>query len=337
MGWDYVKAGVDLSKHGEMHEYAVKLMNQLAEELAVEVRNLGSYASFIDVGGTSITLHVDGVGTKALVLERLGKYEVIGWDCVAMNVNDVVCEGAKPLALVDYISMPKPDVGVFTEVFNGVFKAAKRSGVVVIGGETAILPNLVNGVDAACAVLAVKKVGFSNKAREGDVIVGLESWGLHANGYSLVRKVLESRLGSYDAVVDEVDFKEELTKPTAIYSNVVLEAIENGYVNSVVHITGGAFKKVKRVLSSSLEARIEAPEPPKIFKAIMELGGVSVSEMYRVFNMGVGLLMTVGRDHVSAVSDLVGRHGFKAYILGEVVKGEGKVVIDTPFGERVEF
>jgi len=267
----------------------------------------------------------------------LNRYEVIGWDCVAMNVNDVVCDGARPLALIDYIAMPRDDEEIFKRIFNGIINAARIARVAVVGGETAILPDLVNGVDALCMVVAVKRNSFVNRARKGDIVIGVNSWGLHANGYTLVRKVIESTVNSYNISIDGIDLGEELSRPTAIYSNLVMEAIEQGLVNSVAHITGGAFRKVKRVLGDDLDMYIKMPEPPKIFSLIMKLGNIPVTEMYSVFNMGIGLVFTAPIEKVQSLVELIERNGFNAYKLGEVVSGSGSIYIDTPFGERLEL
>ena len=335
-GWTYAKAGVDLRKHRSMHERALEMMSRLARELDADVGGLGGYASWIRVGGRKLVLHIDGVGTKSIIAAKLGNYEVIGWDCVAMNVNDVACEGAIPKALVDYIAMPESSEEVFEGVFRGVLSAAEVSKVAVLGGETAILPNLVNSIDAVCVVLAEKSVDFTNRAEVGDVVIGFRSSGIHANGYSLVRRVLESTVG-YEAVVDGVSLPQELLKPVIIYSNFTLEAIQRRLINSAAHVTGGAFTKLKRVLGKGADMVLEVPEPHPIFKVIMKLGNVPVSEMYRVFNMGVGLVVTAPKGAVSDVLDLASKYGHEAQVIGEVKEGSGKVFIRTPWGDELEF
>ncbi len=334
--WTYAKAGVDLRKHKLMHEKALRMMARLAREINAEVGGLGGYASWIRVGSSRIVLHVDGVGTKSIIAAKLGNYEVVGWDCVAMNVNDVACEGAVPKALVDYIAMPEANEDAFAGIMSGILSAAEVSKVAVLGGETAILPDLVNYVDAVCVVLAEKPLDFRNKAEVGDVAIGLRSSGIHANGYSLVRKVLESTVG-YEKVIDGVDVSRELLKPVVIYSNFTLEAIRRELINSAAHITGGAFTKLKRVLGEDKDIILNMPEPHPIFKVIMKLGNVSVSEMYRVFNMGVGLVVTVPSSNVSEVLDLASRYGHEAHVLGEVKEGSGKVLIKSPWGDELEL
>ncbi|MEM4552740.1 MAG: phosphoribosylformylglycinamidine cyclo-ligase [Ignisphaera sp.] len=324
MSWSYAKAGLDLSKHKSMHNYVLELLERLAKDLGVEISGLGGYGTAIKIGSYEMMLHVDGVGTKTIVLEKLGKLKVAGWDCVAMNVNDVVCDGGIPIALVDYISMPRDDVEIFREVIDGLVEAARIAKVPILGGETAILRDLVSGVDVVCTVLAIKK-NFVNEARVGDIVIGIESWGLHANGYTLVRRVLESSgYHDYRGVIDDVDLGEELSKPTAIYSNLVLELITYNLVHSIAHITGGAYTKVKRILRET-DMVLDMPKPPKIFEVIMRLGNISIEEMYRVFNMGIGMIITTSLENQEEVLKIVERYGFKAHILGKVVTGDGKV------------
>ncbi len=336
--WTYAKAGLDLSKHWEMHRYARQLAEEIARELGIEVRESGGYATSIRVGDLELCLHIDGVGTKTLVLEKLGKLEVAGWDCVAMNVNDVACGGFRPVALVDYVALPSDDVETFSKVMHGVAAAARESRVVILGGETAVLRDLASGVDAACAVLGTKiRKDFENRARDGDLVIGVESWGLHANGYTLVRRVLESRGIGYRSVVEGVDLGEELCKPTAIYSNLLVDAIRRGLLTSAAHITGGAFTKVRRVLGSELDAELSMPEPPPIFKVVQELGRIPTSEMYRVFNMGVGLVLTAPPASVEELGKLIESYGFRWWVLGRVFRGSGRVLLKTFDGERIEF
>ncbi|MCC6016908.1 MAG: phosphoribosylformylglycinamidine cyclo-ligase [Desulfurococcaceae archaeon] len=336
-GWTYSKAGVDLVKHRAMHKHVLDVIEKLNKELGYEVEGLGGYATSIKWGSSKLVLHIDGVGTKTLVLQKLGKHRVAGWDCVAMNVNDVVCGGVKPIALVDYIAMPIADEKVFAEIVEGVVEASRYAGVAVLGGETAILPDLVNGYDVVCAVIGVKKWGWSPRVDTGDIVVGVSSWGLHANGYSLVRKVLDSLGIDYSSTIKEINLGEELAKPTAIYSNLVLELIEKNLIKGVANITGGAFTKVKRLINRGIDIVLDMPRPPKIFELVMKLGGIDVEEMYRVFNMGIGMVLATEDRYVEEVKGVVEKHGFNFYILGKAVPGSGRVIVNTPYGVTLVF
>jgi len=331
--WTYAKAGVDLSKHRSMHKYALNMVEELSKHLLITLER-GKFVTWLR--DLNLTLHVDGVGTKTLVAKIYGSYDVLGWDCIAMNVNDVVCDGGIPIAVVDYIAMDKADEKAFTGIMNGLYKAAKTSNVVILGGETAIMPDLINGIDVVCAMLAIKRHEFKNNVREGDIVVGFASNGVHANGFSLIRKVIESTIG-YHAKVDDINLKDELLKPTAIYSKLVLELIERNLISSATHITGGAFTKLKRVLSKDLDIIIKMPKPPRIFELIMKLGNIPVNEMYKVFNMGIGFIVTTSKNNVDKIIGLAQKHNHKPYVLGEVVSGSNKVIIHTPWGEVVEL
>lgn len=328
-GLSYRDAGVDLDASEAMHRLASRLLAGRRE----------AYTSSIELGGYELVLHVDGVGTKTLVLERTGRMRVAGWDCVVMNTNDVACDAARPLALVDYIAMPRADERVFREVLEGVREAAEATGAALLGGETAVLPGLAGGVDVVCTVLAVREKGWrGNRAKPGDVLLGLESSGLHANGYSLARRIVEERLGGYDTVVESVRLGEELSKPVANYTAFLLEAWRRGLITAAAHVTGGAFTKVKRILPHGSAAVMEMPEPPAIFRILMEAGRVEPREAYRVWNMGIGLVVAAPGDRAEEALSLAERMGHRAHLLGRVEEAEGEepaVVLETMYGRIV--
>ncbi|MEM4865829.1 MAG: AIR synthase related protein, partial [Acidilobaceae archaeon] len=227
--WSYAKAGVDIAKQRRLHERALSAAKTLSKRLNVEVEGLGGYSASVKLDAYKLMLHIDGVGTKTIVLRELKSLWVAGWDCVAVNVNDVACERGRPIAIVDYVSMPDTNEEEFSQIIEGLTRAAERSRTIIVGGETAILPDLVSGIDVVCAVLAIKE-GDLKDPSEGDVLVGIESNGLHANGYTLVRRVLKNKGLSYNSSISGVYFSSELTKPTAIYSNMLLEAFEKGLI-----------------------------------------------------------------------------------------------------------
>ena len=336
--WDYRRAGVDLDKHRLMHREALRAVEETAEHLGLDINGLGGYAAWFRLGERRLALHVDGVGTKTLVLEAVNKLWVAGWDCVAMNVNDLAVAGFKPLVLVDYIAMPSSDEKAFAEIMRGLVVAAKRARVALIGGETAILPDLAKGFDVVCTVLGEKlSNNYQGLAKPNDILLGVESNGLHANGYSLARKIIRQRLGDYNAVYNGINLGQELSKPTHIYSSLVLHAIKKGLVNAAAHITGGGFTKLGRILGERLHAEIHAPEPPPVFRALMELGNVEPREMYRVFNMGVGLVLSAPENSVDELQELVRSHGFRSFIIGRVKTGSPRIIINTPWGDVVEY
>lgn len=338
-GLTYARAGVDLRRHRKMHEIATSIFKEVARSLGCEIHGTGGFTPYIDLLGHKVVLHVDGVGTKTLVLRRLRAMKVAGWDCVAMNANDVACGGAKVVALSDYIAMDAANEEEFKDIVDGIAEAAVKVGAPVVSGETAILPGLAMGVDVVCFALAIIDSDFENRARAGDVVIGLESWGLHANGYSLARKVVEEVIGGYDATLDGVNVGAEMTKPTALYYNFLRKVVRMGYITSATHVTGGGWTKMKRVLGTLLDAKLKAPKPGRIFEILVRYGGIELEEAYRVFNMGVGLIVTCPRDRVDDVMKLALEEGFTAWVLGEIVSGSGTVVIEADWyrGEKVEL
>ena len=335
--WSYSRAGVDLEKHKSMHRRVLDLMARLSRELGVETGGLGGYSSWIKYRDEKIYMHVDGVGTKTLIAEKYGEYSVIGWDCIAMNVNDMVCEGVRPLAFMDYVAMPRSDERVFYEIMEGMYDAALRVRAPIIGGETAILPDLATGIDVVCFAIGIQEYSFRNTASTNDVVVGLESNGIHANGYTLVRKILEDKLGGYPEAYKGIELRRELTKPTRIYYDFALRALSEGLVSSLAHITGGAYTKLKRIISREQDIVLKMPRPPSIFTLLMDLGNVSAREMYRVFNMGVGFVATVRAENKYKVLSLAESLGYKSMILGEVVPGEGRIILETIWGDEIVY
>ncbi len=320
----YRDAGVDLDKHREMHRIASGVLGG----------SRGAYANWVVLDGREVTLHVDGVGTKTLVLERLGRLHVAGWDCVVMNTNDVACDGFRPVALVDYIALPRSDERLFREVLEGVSEAVSRLGLVLLGGETAILPGLAAGVDVVCTVMAVREVRVENQARVGDALYGLPSNGLHANGYSLVRRLVEERLGGrYDAVLDGVNLSVELSKPVADYTGFILDAWREGLIHAAAHITGGAYTKLLRILPEGSQAVLRMPRSPPIFELLLRLG-VPPDEAYRVFNMGFGLVVAAAPGGEDRLARLAEKHGYSLVRLGVVeplASGGKRVVVYSPY------
>ncbi len=336
-GWSYSKAGVDLGKHKSMHYRVLDLMIELSSKLGVETGSLGGYSSWIKYGGNKIYMHVDGVGTKTLIAEKYGKYSVVGWDCIAMNVNDMVCEGVRPLAFMDYIAMPHSDERVFYDIVKGMHDAALQVRAPIIGGETAILPDLATGVDAVCFAVGVQEYSFKNSARTNDVVIGLASNGIHANGYTLVRKILENTLGGYPETYKDIRLGEELTKPTRMYHDFVFQALSENLVTGLAHITGGAYTKLKRIINQDQDIVLRMPEPPSIFTLLMELGNVPVEEMYRVFNMGIGFIATTRAENKYKVLSLAESLGHEGTILGEIVPGRGRIVLETVWGDEIVY
>ncbi|MCH1770742.1 MULTISPECIES: phosphoribosylformylglycinamidine cyclo-ligase [Metallosphaera] len=312
---EYKDAGVDLNKLKEIHR---DIASAISSTYRRTVLGAGHYSGVVEINGLKLAIHVDGVGTKVLLAKRARKYRSVGIDCVAMNVNDLISIGAKPIALVDYIAMDQPSEEVISEIVQGLVQGAKESDAEIVGGETAAMKDVVNGFDLSCTALGVvDKLKAGEEVSPGDVIIGLASNGVHANGYSLVRKLLDEGKLSWK------DWEEELLKPTRIYVKPVLEVLE--LIKAAGHITGGSFSKLRRITNYSLELTL--PDPPMIFKAI-EQAGVSHEEMHRVFNMGIGMVAFVDRTNAEDVLRKLNPY-VPSEIIGEVKDNVGQIKITT--------
>ena len=335
----YAEAGVDVAEIKRRHKDLAKIFSSTFRFRRGKVGSvycgIGHYAGLIDLGdGRLLATHIDGVGTKVIVAQMLGRYNTVGIDCVAMNVNDIICVGAEPIAFLDYLALKKPDQHLVQQIAEGVAKGAALAGVAVVGGETAILPDLLAGGEetfdlagAAIGVVEKSKVVTGEKIKDGDVVIGVGSSGIHSNGLTLARKLLLTKYG-LDEVVEPLDrsLGEELLEPTLIYVKPVLEILRKGiYVSGLAHITGGAFSKLTRLTKgSNLGFTLDdLPEPQPIFKLIQKEGDLSDEEMYRTFNMGVGYCVVTSPEYVEDVEKIFKRHGFKAKPIGRVVKGKG--------------
>jgi phosphoribosylformylglycinamidine cyclo-ligase len=324
----YAKAGVDQGAADSAVAGLVKALG--ATRLGRPSRQVplpGHYASVIKLDErTGIALSTDGVGTKLLVAEQLGRYDSIGIDCVAMNVNDVICVGAEPLAMLDYIAIDRADPAVCAEVGVGLARGAELAGVEIPGGELAQLGEMVRGVDVSGAcfgTVALDEIVDGSAARAGDVVIGLPSSGLHSNGYTLARSALdglaldqdpEGRLGR--ALGDE------LLEPTEIYVKPVLELLRSAVeVRGLAHITSGGLGNLLR-LAADVGYEIDDPLPiPPVFGLIQERSRTSDEEMHDVFNMGCGLCCVVPAADEGAALKLLRRHYPEAKRIGAAVAG----------------
>ena len=259
------------------------------------------YAGLIDVGGgNALALHTDGVGTKVLIAEMLKEYRTVGIDCVAMNVNDLICVGAEPVALVDYLALEKMDQRLVDDVITGLERGARDAGIAVVAGETAVMPDVIHGFDlSAMSIGIVKKsrIITGEKVEVGDAIIGLPSSGIHSNGLTLARKILFR--GGFDR-----NIARDLLTPTRIYVKQIMKLLKSRIqIHGLAHITGGAFSKLKRIgeragVGFHLD---DLFQPHKVFKEIQEQGNVSDREMYRTFNMGTGFLVFCPKDEARNV------------------------------------
>ncbi len=337
----YARAGVDVEKlRGIQGAMASALEGTFslrrAGQTGAPLMRIGHYSGMVDLGdGRALTLHTDGVGTKVLVAQAMEKYDTVGIDCVAMTVNDLVCLASEPVALLDYIALEREDDDLVAEIAKGLAEGAKQARTPIVGGETAILGEMVKGVGGRGFDLVSMGVGTVAKGEEvdgseiavGDSVIGLKSSGLHSNGYTLARKVLAKH--PLDLLVPELGrtLGEELLVPTRIYVEPALRLSRKMEVHGLAHVTGGAFTKLTRLVGDrALSFRLEPFAEGPIFAMIAEEGRIPGSEMYSTFNMGVGFCVVLPAALVEDALKLCRRLGFPASVIGTVARGKGVYV-----------
>jgi len=290
-----------------------------------------------------IAISTDGVGTKLLVAQAAGRLDTVGIDCVAMNVNDVLCVGARPVALVDYVAVETPDAELLGAFGRGLARGCELAGVSCPGGELAQVREMLRGarpgsaidvVGTAIGTVALDHVLTGQHARAGDVLLGLESSGLHSNGYTLARRTLLEHAGlRLDQHVHElgVTLADELLKPTHIYVKPVLAALEGGLpVSALAHLTGdGLFNLVRTTAPVGFDIE-RWPEPPPIFALVQRLGRIPDEEMFRVFNMGIGFTLLVAPEGADAVRDRLEHAGLRVHALGTATADRERTIHFRP-------
>ena len=341
----YKNAGVDI-------DYADSLIERVSPRIKETFRpgvlsDIGGFGGFFKINSNMyrdpvLVSSTDGVGTKLKVAMKAGIHNTIGIDLVAMCVNDIIVSGAEPLFMLDYISAGNLKAIPFEEIISGIIEGCKESNCSLLGGETAEMPGLYKKgeYDLAGFVVGVveeEKIIDGSSVTTKDVLVGIASSGLHSNGFSLARKIFFDRKKySLDTVLPElgVPLGEELLKPTRIYTKTILSIIKNFPVHGIAHITGGGLVgNLPRILPRGTVAVIKKGswEPPPIFDVIQREGNVPEEEMWRTFNMGIGIVVVVNGEIGDQLVDYLSTAGEEAYIIGEVKIGdteEKKVLIE---------
>jgi len=326
----YAKAGVDIDQESLAIE---ALASALKEGLKNRdgrpgevMAKIGHFSSLIKIGeDLALAMGADGVGTKIILAHQMKKYDTIGIDLIAMNANDIICIGAEPLALLDYLAVERPDPVVAAEIGKGLARGAELAGITIPGGETATVPEVVRGLDLAGVIVGAlhpSKAITGEDICPGDVVVGLESSGVHCNGLTLARKVL---LGEYDInerVFGKRTVGEELLEPTRIYVKEVLDVVRNVKVKGMANITGGGLGNLDRLTDYGFEIDF-LPKPQEVFEEVQRLGNVPEKEMYRTFNMGVGFCIIVEGQDVQQVIDICKKYGTRTFRIGKVVENKG--------------
>ncbi|MBN2228537.1 MAG: phosphoribosylformylglycinamidine cyclo-ligase [Candidatus Thorarchaeota archaeon] len=339
----YAEAGVDESLVAKGLEVLGKYVRQSFKHGEI-MQDYGHYANTVKISeDLCLALSTDGVGSKVLVAELSEKYDTIGEDCVAMNVNDLICIGATPVGFVDYLASEKPlPTETIEEIAKGLLKACDESEIPILGGETAILPDMIRGQKGPGLDLAGTAVGIAKPSelfdgssiQSGDVILGISSNGIHSNGFTLARKVLLAKYKLQDKLPWGVTLAEELLKPTRIYVphfKAMKEArIE---IKGLAHITGSGFKKILRL--GQLRFIIsDYPDIPPIFDLIKKTGNISWEEMFTTFNMGIGLIVVVPENQEEMAKRVLSNldETYRLGIVEDSMKGEVRI---EPFGVKI--
>lgn len=328
----YREAGVDQDE-ADKFVGRIKKLSHILDKSAV-IGDLGLFSGLIDVGGLGyeepvLAAATDGVGSKLEVAFALNKHQTVGIDLVAMSVNDIVCCGARPLLFLDYMAVGQLDLVQGEAIVKGIVEGCRQAGCALLGGETSQLPTFYRAgrydlAGFAVGIVERSKVITGSRVAAGDVVIGLASSGVHSNGFSLIRKIMEGEGLEYsDHLNGRRTLGEELLVPTRIYVPQIMALLGAGVdVHAIAHITGGGIAgNLGRVLPEGVGARLEKSRwpVPEIFEKLASWGDVAADEMYAVFNMGLGMLVVVGRDDEGRALEALG----EGVVAGECVSGEG--------------
>lgn len=340
MSLTYKDAGVDK----EAGYKQVSLIKGLIKKTHTQdvLTDIGGFSGLFKLSGEFkepvLVSGTDGVGTKLRIAFMTDKHDTVGEDCVAMCVNDILCQGAKPLFFLDYLATGKLVPEKMAEVVKGVSNGCVKGKCSLIGGETAEMPGFYKEDEYDMAGFAVGVVDKENiitgkDIKQGDKVIGLPSTGIHSNGYSLVRKIVfEKQELDVNDYIEELGktIGEELIIPTRIYTDPVLDIIEKVKINGICHVTGGGFyENIPRMLPEGLQANIDTKviDTPKIFNLLQKWGNIETKEMYSTFNMGVGMILVAGEEEVEKIKEILESKNEKYYELGTIEKGDEGVVL----------
>jgi phosphoribosylformylglycinamidine cyclo-ligase len=331
----YKEAGIDIAEaDAGLRNIVARIAATWPKEgLGAVQLPIGYFANVIDIGGVGLALCTDGVGSKAIVARMMGRYDTLGIDCVAMNVNDLLCVGARPLSMVDYIAIDRADAGVLDALAIGLAEGARQAGVSISGGEIAQLPDMVQGFDlvgAAVGTVPLDRIIVGRDVRPGDAVIGIASNGVHSNGFTLARRAFFDKAGvGVDHLFAELGcpLGEELLRPTFIYVPEILEIIARvPSLKALVHITGDGLLNLPRVAAAVGFLLDDLPPPPPIFALIEHHAGVDRAEMFEVYNMGIGFCLVLAEADTAAALAILARHGRTARVIGRAVADAEKRV-----------
>lgn len=339
----YTQAGVDIDKGNEVVNRIKKDVD--STHTSAVLTGIGSFGGLYDIGevlksykNPVLVQSIDGVGTKLSVAKMMNKYDSVGEDIVGHSCGDIIAMGARPLTFLDYVANEKLDPEIMQAIVSGMAKSCRDAGVAILGGETAEMPGIYTEGEhdiAGCitGVVEKDKIITGEKIKEGDLILGLPSSGLHTNGFSLARKLIfEVKGDTVETIVPELggqSIGELLLKVHINYTKNILSISDSGLeVNGIAHITGGGFvENIPRILPKNLDAKIIKGSWPilPIFQYLQKIGEVSEDEMYKVFNMGIGMIIVVGQSEKNKIEEIL--KDSKTFWIGEIVKGSGKTLL----------
>jgi phosphoribosylformylglycinamidine cyclo-ligase len=338
-----VVAGRDEQSLGALGQWVTKTFGL---NPAKPLLPLGYYANVVPLTAElGLAISTDGVGTKILVAQEMGRYDTIGVDCVAMNANDVVCVGARPISMVDYIAVQKADPAFLGEIAKGLYAGAEQAGINIPAGEIAQVREMIHGsrdgfgfdlVGTCVGTVALDRILIGQEARPGDAVIGIASTGVHSNGFTLARTVLHGQAGlRYGERVTELGttLGEALLTPTAMYVKEAVAMLDAGLaVKAFIHVTGDGFLNLTRVAAAvGFVVDRLLPVPP-IFALIQRHGAIGDAEMFRVYNMGVGFCVVADPRDADRVIAIAGQHGKHAAVIGRVVADPARRVWIPPRG-----
>ena len=317
----YAESGVDIKVEESTISALTAAMTFQRKGLGAPLGDIGHYAGLIDFGEYVLALATDGVGSKVLIANEMQRWNTVGIDCIAMNVNDLLAMAIEPIAFVDYLALESHDEDFSRQIGEGLARGAEISRMSIVGGETATLPEIVNGFDLAGTCLGMAKKGTTiagENVKVGDKLVGIASSGVHSNGYTLVRRIVAESGYSYaDPLPDDpsVTIGDALLEPTRIYMEI-LDLAKEVDIHGLAHITGSGLLKLRRL--TELGFLFDNPiKPQPVFDFLRREGNVSLLEMYRTFNMGMGFVVVVDEADVDETVRITG-----GQVVGEIVEKE---------------
>ena len=334
----YADSGVDIETGNEVVSVIKPLVQDTHNDSVLS--NIGGFGGLFELHTKDykrpiLVSSTDGVGTKLKLAQALGKEHLIGIDLVAMCVNDVIVQGAKPLFFLDYYATSKLEVAMASRIIQGIAQGCKESNMALIGGETAEMPGIYQSGDFDLAGFCVGLVDFDNiidgsSIEVGNVVIGMFSSGPHSNGYSLIRKIIDIQKSNLESKFNDATLGDALIEPTIIYVKPILNVIGKFPINGIAHITGGGFKEnIERILPNHCNAFIETScwNQPDVFNWIQNEGKISEDEMFNTFNCGIGMVLIIKENHASEITETFLKLGYQSTQIGYIENGTGQVMV----------